>query len=208
MDRPEFFDQHAASWDADRPPEEEASLARVVTLAEVQPGQAVLDVGTGTGVLIPHLLRAVGPTGRIVAVDLSPEMLEVAREKGFPPSVTSLEADVHDLPLPDADFDRVICNAALPHFEDRAHSMQEMVRVLRPGGVLVISHPIGREAVNRRHRKAGGPVEGDRVPPPEAMTALLGEAGLTEAWVVDEPEFFLARGLKPDVPGITQSGQP
>jgi len=199
MDRPEFFDHHAASWDADRPPEEEASLARVVTLAEVQPGQAVLDVGTGTGVLIPHLLRAVGPTGRIVAVDLSPEMLEVAREKGFPSSVTFLETDVHRLPLPEAEFDRVICNAALPHFEDRAESIREMLRVLRSGGILVISHPIGREVVNRLHRDAGGPVQEDRVPPPEAMAARLQEAGLTEVWVVDEPEFFLAHGLKPGV---------
>ena len=208
MDRRRFFDHHAPTWDDDRDAGEDTRLARVVTLAELRLGHAVLDVGTGTGVLLPHLLRAVGPTGRIVAVDVSPGMLEVARGKGFPSRVSFLQADVQRLPLPDADFDRVICNAALPHFEDRAHSMQEMVRVLRCGGVLVISHPIGREAVNRRHREAEGPVEEDRVPPPEAMTALLGEAGLTEAWVVDEPEFFLARGLKPDVPGITRSGQP
>jgi SAM-dependent methyltransferase len=197
MDRPGFFDHHAVTWDADRHPEEDARLARVVALAEVQLGHAVLDVGTGTGVLVPHLLRAVGSAGRIVAIDSSPGMLEVAREKGFPSSVTFLEADVHHLPLLDADFDRVICNAALPHFEDRAQSIREMVRVLRSEGILVISHPIGRETVNRLHRDVGGPVEQDRVPPPEAMTALLQGAGLTEVWVADEPEFYLASGRKP-----------
>lgn len=193
MDRPAFFDRHAAAWDADRPPEE-ARLARVVALAQVEPGQAVLDVGTGTGVLIPQLLRAVGPSGRIVAVDLSSKMIEAAQQKDFPPRVTLLQADVHHLPLPDADFDRVICNAAFPHFEDRARSLQEMIRVLRPGGLLVISHPIGREAVNARHRKAGGPVGEDRVPAADAMRRLLHEAGLVEVMVIDDPEFYLASG--------------
>jgi SAM-dependent methyltransferase len=196
MNRPGFFDRHAATWDADRPPQQEAPLARVVALAKVQPGQAVLDVGTGTGVLIPHLLRAIGPTGRLVAVDLSSKMIEAAQQKGFPPLVTLLQADVHHLPLPDADFERVICNAAFPHFEDRARSLQEMVRVLRPGGLLVVSHPIGREAVNARHREAGGPVKEDRVPAPAAMTRLLQEAGLVKVAVIDEPEFYLASGHK------------
>jgi SAM-dependent methyltransferase len=197
MDRPGFFDDHAAAWDAERPPQEEARLRRVVALAEVQAGEAVLDVGTGTGVMVPHLLGAIGPAGAIVAVDLSPRMLEVAREKGFPPNVTFLRADVHRLPLTDASFDRVICNAALPHFHDRTQGIREMVRVLRSRGTLVVSHPIGREAVNTLHREVGGPVQEDRVPAPQAMETLLKGAGLTAIEVVDEPEFYLARARKP-----------
>jgi ubiquinone/menaquinone biosynthesis C-methylase UbiE len=157
----------------------------------------VLDVGTGTGVLVPHLLRAIGPAGKVVAVDLSPEMLALARQKGFPGNVDFLQADVHRIPLPDAAFDRVICNAAFPHFADRARSLGEMIRVLRSGGTLAISHPIGREAVNALHREAGGPVEEDRVPTASVMVTLLQGAGLTDVRVIDEPEFYLARGTKP-----------
>lgn len=196
MGKSAFFDHHAPTWDANRPPEEQAKLLRVVELAEVQPGEVVLDVGTGTGVLVPHLLRALGPTGRVVAIDESAGMLEVARQKGFPPRVTFLQADVHDLPLPEAEFHRVICNAALPHFHDHAQSLREMTRVLRPGGLLVISHPIGREAVNARHREAGGAVAQDVVPSPEAMRALLQEVSLVEPRVVDEPEFYFVAARK------------
>jgi len=197
MKRRAFFDHHAAHWDANELPDEQSRLARVVALTEVHMGHVVLDVGTGTGVLVPYLVRAVGPTGRIVAVDLSRKMLAAAQANSSSSRVTFLEADVHDLPMADAQFDRVICNAALPHFQDRPRSMREMVRVLRAGSLLVVSHPIGREAVNRRHREAGGPVEGDRVPAPETMVVLLRDAGLAETQVVDEPDFFLARGRKP-----------
>jgi SAM-dependent methyltransferase len=124
-------------------------------------------------------------------------MLALARQKGFPGNVDFLQADVHRIPLPDAAFDRVICNAAFPHFEDRTRTLGEMIRVLRPGGVLVISHPIGREAVNALHREVGGPVEQDRVPAASVMVTLLEGAGLAYVRVIDEPAFYLAAGRRP-----------
>lgn len=197
MDKQYFFNHHAPTWDEGRSPTGDAQLARVVALADVMSGHTVLDVGTGTGVLVPHILRAIEPGGEITAIDLSPEMLEVARQKGFPARVQFHLADVHHLPFSEATFDRVICNAAFPHFEHRGQSLQEMTRVLRPGGVLVISHPIGREAVNTLHREAGGPVEEDRVPSPSVMIDLLIGVGLIDSQVLDEPGFYLARALKP-----------
>lgn len=197
MDRQEFFDSRAKVWDSERDPQEDARLNRVVALAEVLWGQAVLDVATGTGVLIPHLLEAIGPSGRITGLDLSRGMLEMARRKAFPPNVTLVQANVHNIPLPETSFDRVICNAALPHFEDFPQSLKEMVRILKPGGVLVISFPIGREAVNKIHQNVGGAVKNHRVPMPEMMVEMLKQAGLIKIWVIDEPEFYLAFGKKP-----------
>ena len=201
MSKQSFFDKHATRWDETRRPDEDEQLARVVTLSDVRKGQGILDVGTGTGVLIPHLLRWLGPTGRIVAVDISPEMLCKAEAKGFPEIVSFRRVDVHDLPFPDCSFDRVICNAAFPHFDDRRLSLREMRRVLRPGGYLVISHPIGRAAVNALHSEVGGRVGEDRVPDAEAMSLLLKDAQFADIMVLDEPQLYLARGRRTDCVG-------
>ncbi len=156
----------------------------------------MLDVGTGTGVLIPLIAGAVGREGRVLALDFSFSMLAQARDELDCPNVLLVQGDIHRAPVARGRFDRVICNAALPHFEDRGLALREMVGALRPGGVLVISHPVGREAANARHRRAGGPVGEDRVPPPEQMERLLREQGLEDIAVVDEPEFYLARGRR------------
>jgi SAM-dependent methyltransferase len=196
VDRREFFDRHAAGWDSGRDRELAERLRRVVADAGAVRGETVLDVGTGTGVLVPSILERVGPTGRVLAFDLSLPMLVEARQRVGAANVVLVQADVHHLCAPDAAFDRVICNAAFPHFEDRERALGELLRVLRGGGVLVVSHPTGREAVNARHRAAGGPVGQDRVPGPQAMAELLRSVGLRGVAVIDEPEFYLARGTK------------
>jgi len=196
VNRREFFDHHAGGWEEGRGPNQEAGLRRVVAEARLARGQRVLDVGTGTGVLLPFILAAIGLEGRALAVDISRKMLEQAGTKGLPSNAALVEADAQHLCVMDGAFDRVICNAAFPHFDDRRLGLREMVRALRPNGLLVVSHPIGRAAVNARHRAAGGPVGEDRVPSPGDMASLLGGAGLAEVVVVDEPEFYLARGRK------------
>jgi len=196
MNRREFFDRHAHGWDSEAAARRGADLGRVGKEACLAKGSFVLDIGTGTGVLVPHILREIGAQGRLLALDVSGQMLREARTRFRAGNVLFVQADVHRLCARDATFDCVICNAAFPHFEDRALSLREMNRVLRRGGMLVISHPIGREAVNARHRAAGGPVGEDRVPLPEAMSRLLAASGIADVAVIDEPEFYLARGRK------------
>jgi ubiquinone/menaquinone biosynthesis C-methylase UbiE len=195
--RAEFFDHHAANWDRDERDDIGVRIARVVEHADILPGQRVLDVGTGTGVVVPFLVDALGPGGKVTAIDISAEMLATAQTKGFAGDVEYLLLDAEDSGLPDDSFDRVICNAVFPHFEDKPAAMGEMFRLLKSEGILVISHPIGREAVNRLHLDAGAVVAEDRVPTPEQMITLLQHAGMVDVEVIDEPEFYLARARKP-----------
>lgn len=102
-------------------------------------GMSVLDLGTGTGVVARRLAPVLGPGGSIVAADISPGMLAVARSQvpvdGAP--IAWLEADAAALPVPDASVDLVIAQQVLQYLPDRDAALQEVRRVLRPGGRFV-----------------------------------------------------------------------
>jgi 2-polyprenyl-3-methyl-5-hydroxy-6-metoxy-1,4-benzoquinol methylase len=197
----EFFDSYADRWDSMERPDIGDLLDRVVTEAGVGPGMDILDVGTGTGVIIPSLLRAMGGRGGIRAIDVSSGMLRVARGKEFPDCVEFELADVESFECPQSAYDIVICNAVFPHFVDKPAALLRVCPMLKPGGRIVISHPTGREAVNRVHREAGSVVAEDRVPDPLRMRAMLEAAGFVEVSVTDEPEFYVAIGTRPRTPG-------
>jgi SAM-dependent methyltransferase len=108
----------------------------VVEAAGVRTGQRVLDVACGTGVVARTAANRVGPTGQVVGVDLNPAMLEVARRRR--PDIEWRQGDAGALPLPDAAFDAVLCQAALMFFPDRAGALREMARVLDVGGTVAV----------------------------------------------------------------------
>ncbi|MDD3927359.1 MAG: class I SAM-dependent methyltransferase [bacterium] len=197
MNQRDFFDNLAGKWDSLEREDIGERLVRVVTAGVVCPGHRVLDVGTGTGILIQYLLDAVEKDGHILAMDISSGMLQTAKRKGFPANVEFLQADIQESGLPESRYDRVFCNAVFPHFDDKLKALSEIRRLLRPGGRLVISHPIGRETVNNLHRDAGGVVAEDRVPPAEVMIPLLETTGFTGIRIIDEPNFHLVLGDKP-----------
>ena len=197
----EFFDSYADRWDSMEREDICARLDRVVRESGINPGMRILDVGTGTGVLIPRLLEAMGNSGSILAIDISQGMLQVAASKGFPDNVRFQLADIEDFDYPDCSFDRVMCNAVFPHFRNKQAALTRIYRLLRPGGLLVISHPIGREAVNQVHRESGPVVAEDRVPDTKRMRQILEAVGLADIRVIDEPEFYLATGRRPLVGG-------
>ena len=112
----------------------------LVTLASPQPGESLLDVACGTGVVARLAARHVGTSGRVTGLDLNPGMLAVARAS-LPvtePVVEWREANVEAMPFPDATFDVVICQLGLQYFPNRHVAIREMHRVLAPGGRLAL----------------------------------------------------------------------
>lgn len=198
MDRREFFDRAAGDWDRMIDDRTVETLRYIVSQLQVEEGDRVLDVGTGTGVMVPLLLERVGDSGEIVGMDFSPKMLEVARAKGFPLNVEFVEADAARTPFPDSGFDLVVCNAVIPHLADKAAALAEMNRVLKNGGVLAICHASSRYQVNSMHHEIGGAVANDRIPEAAELWVLLSEAGFTEMEIRDEEHCYLATARKPE----------
>lgn len=109
----------------------------VVAAANIQPGDRVLDVACGTGVLAQAAASCVGDGGAVAGLDADPGMLAVAA--GLAPAIEWRQGLAELLPYPDQSFDAVICQFGLMFFSDRQQALREMLRVLAPGGRLAVA---------------------------------------------------------------------
>lgn len=105
-------------------------------IADVEPGQRVLDVACGTGVLTRAVADRLAGSGSVVGLDLNPAMLDVAAR--VRPDIAWRQGDVASMPFEDGQFDVVLCQSALFFFPDVPGAVLEMARVLRPGGTLAV----------------------------------------------------------------------
>jgi ubiquinone/menaquinone biosynthesis C-methylase UbiE len=116
--------------------------ANLIEAAALRPGERVLDVACGTGIVARLAAERVGPRGAVEGLDPNPGMLAVAREAArSAPSIAWHEAPAEAIPLPDERFDVVLCGMGLQFFSDREAGLREMRRVLVSGGRLLANLP-------------------------------------------------------------------
>lgn len=135
-----FYDAGAGAYDRvfGRIPRDFAPA--LLRMARLAPGMRVLDIATGTGIFAEAATTAFGPSGHLVAADLSPPMLEGARRRlGALRNVTFAVEDGQALSFPDGHFDAVVCSLGLMIFSDPVRGLAEFRRVLRPGGRCAVS---------------------------------------------------------------------
>jgi len=114
----------------------------LVAAADLRPGESVLDVACGTGVVARLALAAVAPSGRVVGLDVNPGMIAVAqKETSRGKGIEWREASAESMPLQEGTFDVVFCQMGLQFVPNKLGALREMRRVLAPGGRVLISAP-------------------------------------------------------------------
>ena len=199
----DFFDRYAGQWDRMRETHP-GRLQFLLQLAALPAGGRVLDAGSGTGVLLPYLMEALGRQGKITAVDFSTRMLAQAKAKfSSYPGIDFLCGNVLTVDLPAASYDAVVCLNFFPHLTTPADKQAYAARAfaaLRPGGRIVIMHDISREAVNGVHSRCEETLS-DRLPSGLDVSKLLQAAGFCDTVGLEDDVLYFVRGTKPNLMG-------
>ncbi len=161
-----------------------------LAVAELRAGETVLDLGSGGGIDVLLSAKRVGPTGRAYGLDMTDEMLDLARHNAREAGATNVEflkGDIEEVPLPDGSVDVIISNCVINLSEDKPRVLREVFRVLRPGGRVGVSDVVAEDRLTVADRAERGSYVGCIA---GALSAREYVAGLAAAGFADASVTF------------------
>ena len=193
MNQRDHFNAVAHVWDQ-KCKHDPQKIIRILEMIGIGKDQKILDVGTGTGVLIPYLVDRIGSDGFIKAVDVSDQMIEFAKSKYVFSNVEFHCEDAIDYGSFTEEFDHIICFSMFPHFKNQKSAVEKLSNRLKPGGRLTIAHSQSRDAINRLHLKEGEVVKKDRLPEMDIIKSYLVDSNMRVVVEVDHDDLFVVTG--------------
>jgi ubiquinone/menaquinone biosynthesis C-methylase UbiE len=193
-----YFNSLAAKWDCiPAAPNATGRISTFLKRSHKAGARRVLDVGCGTGILVPELLNLYGSATCLVEFDLAEDMLKINSTKYAETSIGRVCADAQTMPFSDACFDLAICFSVLPHMPDKSATLRQIFRLLRPGGVICVGHLSGSSELNAFHGSLEGPVSVDVLPPAAALAHMLKDLGAVEIEAEENSDWYFVRAEKP-----------
>jgi len=189
-----YFNELAPCWDElPSPPDAAAKVRRFVQQAVAPGARRVLDVGGGTGILLPALLERCDAAAQLVELDLAESMLAESARKFSDRRVLRLCADARNLPLRGGSFDLILCFGVLPHLGEAAEALRRFLPLLRVGGVLAVGHLMGSRELNAFHASLDDPVAGDTLLPAAALAETLRGLGADGIVAEEYADWYFVR---------------
>ncbi len=186
-----FFDTHAETWDSHIRPKDIYNIEQIIKYAELSDKDKILDVGTGTGVLIPFFKKS--GVKHITAVDFSEGMTKVFKRKFN--DVDVHHADYEQQYFDEKLFSKIMIFNTFPHFSNYEKVFQLSYKYLIPNGALIIAHSMSREELNHIHKNAGKEVQNDVLIPDKEFIELYTKHGFSDIKILSKGLFY-ASGLK------------
>lgn len=187
----DFFNSLAPIWDAEEVLSLPEKIKCILDKLNIEEGQKIADLGTGTGVLIPYLSERVGKSGKVTAIDGAPEMLRIAKEKfGKTENAEFIQADFEEKTI-DGIFDKILLYSVYPHLHTPITTLHRLTAEnLTPEGRIIIAFPTDERFINGIHHDRKP--DSDMLPPADELAAQLKENGLNATTIsYNEGEYIV-----------------
>lgn len=185
-----FFDDISSSWDGEEILSTPEKVREILHRIHITKGDKILDLGTGTGLLLPYLFELTGSHGEIAAVDASSGMLAKAREKfGHLPNIQFILKDFELEPI-DGKWDIVMLYSVYPHIHSPRQILTQLVESnLSERGRLIIAFPTDEHFINRIHSEKKAPSQ--MLPPAPTLATRFREWGLSAEAIAYDSEHYI-----------------
>lgn len=198
MDDRTFFDNIAADWDDNEVMSTPDKINRILDFFDIKMGDSVLDLGTGTGVLLPYIAERIGNDGKITAVDFSEGMLNRAIEKfkNLKPNPEFLNLDFENENVPGS-YDKIILYCVYPHLHSPVDTIKWFEKVnLKDNGEIFIAFPCGPDFINNIHKEKHS--ESDLLKNATELASFLSLHDIKAEALVDSDNAYVIRITKSD----------